>query len=349
MKYNRIDVYYDKDSKFKYALVETNIGEIKITDEGKFKSLYEEIKETDEKVEFEVHKEGKEEVKEERKSEIDEIIYEVDEEYRTKKKGKKIVKGLVIFGSVAVLATGVCHLVKYTNWFNSKTASFTKDDNIKDDDYYKIVVDNSNGKTTVFDGVMDKVVDNQSGTKEVTTRLSEDNYNNLSSKEIMNALDNNWRLANSSIIEISNYINNGKLNGSAYYSNFSTYLPNSKDKAVVGYFSSLRNEIVRSAYEYKNVSLVKSNTKTLYSNFAEFITGNNYFLDSQNGKNVKVYYDDLSDMAKSIVLQIGMSALTMDVDYKYNAENMDKFDVLEKAETLYYNDVLPSITKGSSK
>lgn len=359
MKYDTIiDVYLDEENKFKYAVVDAEIGQIRINDETKFNKFLDDIKKSGENVVINEIKDKKE-TEDTPTSEIDEIFYEIEEEYSKKgkmRKSKKFITKLVAWSSaIVILAVGGIHLKKYTNIFDGKKIIFgNSNTNIETKDPDKIVVkDNTNGKTTEFDKVMSGVVSNQTTTSKVTNQLAEGDYGNLSSSEIMSALDNNWRLANSSIIEISNYLNGYDLNGNAYYGNFSKSFSDKEDKAVVEYFSVLRNKIVSAAYEDKSASSVKTNAKALYSDFAKFVIGGNKLNVTINGKTKGVAYSELSDMAKGIVLQIGMAALMMPVDYTYYNQSQDwtykKMDIIENASTMYYEDLMPAINKGSSK
>ena len=390
MEYKNVVVYNDKDEKFIKAIVETNFGKIEVTDVDKFNKLMTEfanqekvtldtLLKNEKLITKIVEKEDKKETTSSvilTEEEIDKIINgssSKDKKIKKEKSKKKtgIVKKLLCsVGVLVLLATGSYHLDKHNNTFNGKVIKFhkrvvefftpAKDVNDKDvvinqngvvvttnKDF--TIVDSGEKNKSEYDKNMEAVVNRQDKTDEVISKLDE-KVVNMTKEEILTAINDNARIANSSLFEVSQFINDKKLTGKAYYYNFEKNFSNgSYDYNTIKVLSDLRNSVLKSVFEEKDAQKAKSLIRDFYSLYAEVVT-----LDKKCSYNGLVLdFSEMSDIGKATVLELGVAMLEIylpNYEYEVDGKKLNKEKILEDAVETLEEDLIPTlIDKGYRK
>lgn len=388
MEYKKVIIYRDENGDFTKAVVETNFGVLEILDKDKVKVLLQEFahqkgldldvlltnEELVNEVVVRIHeepKDDKEHFEEDRpraryasEEEADEVVFDVDHKKKKKKKGNSgFIKKLVTYASViAVLATGSVVLVrskvggKVVKFFQNIGTNIedTFNGNKNDNNIQNITVVNPGDTSeSEYDKVMQGVIKRQDETNEVTSQLTNNKVVELTHEQILSALNDNTRIANSSIFEVSQYINGHELTGNAYYNNFeSIFGNNNMDYYAVKKFSDMRNEVLRLVYEAKDVERAKAAIRDFYSLYTEFVTLEKKCIVKVDGKDVTVNFSELSDMAQATVLDLGIAMFTINLDYNYYYDNRvcTKIDILDDSINMLEGQLVPRlINKGYSK
>lgn len=324
----------------------------------------------DEEAKEETIEEEIDEEEENEEDDLDEIVYNVDrKKTRKKRKTKKIITRLVAFATASVvLVTGAIHLKKHTNIFNGKPISFIDTETDKEIDGeileqfdYKdgnsqqkgniYIVDSGKTNKGEYDQVMQEVVERQEQNEVITESLIDNKSVQATEEQILYTLEDNSRIANSSMFEVSEFINGKSLRGKAYYYAFENMF-SGMDYNAVKVFSDLRNITLRSAFEEKDAEATKNWVRQFYSLYTDFVYGKKSCVVSIKGKDTTIKFDKLSDMAKATVLNIGVSMLTINLDYNYaNGDNVvSKYDILDDSIAILDGEVVPVLlNKGRSK
>lgn len=382
MNCKSITIYKDVDNNFEKAIIETDIGKMTIEKEEDLNKALKSIAEQDKITVEELYKSDFVKVikKEERKSEdkrgtLDDLT---DEEYEIffgtknnkKAKGKKTIKRLLAGATViALLGTGTYFIVENRNVIGGKLkALFNHDKKIE-----TTVNKNNTGKITYvsssstsskndekknnnnseYDKTMEGVIKRQEENDKVMSQIMTQTTVELSNEEILQALNDNSRIANSSIFEISQYINDRGLSGTAYYYNFETLFTNgSADYNAVKMFSDMRNDIVKETFKNKDAADTKSKIKEFYTLYTEFVMVGDSRQFDLNGKSYSLKFDDLSDLAQTTILEIGSAMFTIDLDYKYSEGkySFDKEEILNTSVEMLECELIPRlVNKGYRK
>lgn len=254
-----------------------------------------------------------------------------------KEKGKKLKITLSIVSAAVIIGVGTCHLIKNSKYNNKR---------IKDGQELIQIVLNSDPNTsnTKFEDNLNVATQDH---QTIQDKLYDMTYNNLnmSDEEFKQAMYEISMMSFANIQEISKYINGSKLTGDAYYCNFeSIFKPNSVDYQIIKYFSTLKSNIVNSAYTENDKKEVKDRIKTFYERFISFaIENSGYNASNSNGKFI-VKMDDLTPLAKHCIYSLMSGVTSIDYNYKngtYNRENIIDFINSE------YNDVYKELRNNS--
>ena len=334
------------------------------------------LEETDKDEEQKDNEEEVDEEKEETEDSEEEIVYNANSK-KTKKKNKKgtkkIITRLVAFATAGVvLVTGAIHLKKHTNLFNGKHIIFNGEDTNLDNpliyqeevleqfDYTNgngqvngniYIVDSGKDNEGEYGKVMEGVAGRQEGNEVLTEQLAEKEPVQATSDQILYTLEDNSRIASSSMFEVSEFINGNGLKGKAYYYSFENMFTG-MDYNAVKVFSDMRNIVLRSAFEEKDIESAKTWIRQFYSMYTDFVYGGKSCLVSVNGKETTIEFDKLSDMAKATILDLGVAMLTVNLDYNYaNGDEMvSKFDILDNTIAILDGEIVPSLlNKGRSR
>lgn len=301
--------------------------------------------------------------------EIERILYGDKKEKKSKGKGKKIVKGLVISGLMATLITGGIHLDRHTNVFNGKKANTTKQEqtvnnsNVNNNVNNATNITNSNGTSspiTYIDSknsseseyhqTMQGVANRSETSDKIIQSLEPDKYVDYTKEQIFDTLSDNARIANSSMFEISEFINGRTLTGKGYYYNFErNFSVGSADYNMLKVFSDLRNELITAAYKDKDISKTKQKLSDIYSLFAKVV-----HLDktiSYDG--VMLDYSGLTSMGKATLLEIGSAFFAINYnDFQLHIDNktLSKETIFNDAVEELEGNLIPSlINKGYTR
>ncbi len=364
MKFKNVTIYYNEENEFEKAKFETEDLSFDVDDKDKFNDIIKKFAGQEKLTIFELLENDKlvkkvtkvvETKKEDELSdeELDEIVFGVE-----KKKKKGFVKKLVIYGSIiTVLGVGIHHSIKHdlfgkrTKELNSnkKVESTVTNNNKVVNNSNFTIVDSGEDSKGEYGEVMEEVILRDGSNSQVIYSLSEDKRVDLTEKEILEVLNDTKRIANSSMFEISQFINGKDLTGEAYYYNFENNFPvGSYDYKVVKLFSDMRNEILKMAYKSNNAKKCKSKVSDFYDLFMEVVIQGS---KSSYG-DLKLDFDDLSDMAQVTILEMGSAMLTVDINYKHENSkgSYTKKELLEEALEMLEEDLIPDLVdKGRSR
>lgn len=384
MKYKNITIYYDKDDNFEKAVIETKYNEFEIDNEEKFDALLAEYAEqngvtVEELIEDEdfikvVQDKPKKKIETEKTfeltdEELDAIFGDSSNDDEKKPKKKSWVKRLIAYAAVvAVLGTGSYHLYKHRDkvkakleglFHSDKKAEFVINDSSNNYTYSSSNNTNTSGITTSdndnkYDEVMVNVMQREEKNNKVIQQLAANGMVvELSNDEIFETLNDHTRIANSSIFEVSQYINDRGLTGKPYYYDFSKlFVPGSADYYAVMMFSNERNDIINEVFQNNNKEEAKELIKSFYNSYTYFVMSKGTQVFIYDNQRYELKFDDLSDMAKATILEIGSAMFTIDLDYSYNDGNyrFDKEEILNDSVAMLEGELIPRlINKGYRK
>lgn len=390
MKYKNITIYYDKDESFEKAIIETKYGNLEIKSEEEFKSLINEyakqngltVKELLAKKDLiktvkdaDTKKKSAYSTRDLTDEELGEIVFEIDEKEKKHKKKKSWIKRLIAGTAIiAILGTGTYYLDKNKKLFGGKIYAIfnpnkkvetlvdnksnnnvqTNSNNNKTSNNGKITsVSSGNDNNSEYDQNMKGVINREENNNQVISQLSNGTVVELSNEQLLETLNDHSRIANSSIFEVSQYINDRGLSGTAYYYNFENlFNKDSLDYNTVKMFSDIRNSIISDVFKEKNKNWAKDGIESFYNLFIDLVFGNGSLKVIIDGQESVINFNDLSDMAKTTVLELGTAMLTIDYDYSYNDGNLsfEKEEILNNSVSMLEGELVPKlINKGYRK
>lgn len=369
MKYNNVVINYNSDGEFIFSDFETNKGNIYVTNK---KQHDENIKEfaAQEGITIEEFMKRNDLVqikKEERHSDFDDDMEDEEDNKREKsQKFKKWVKRLIATAAVIVLATCGYSLDKRKKVFGGRIyALFHPKEKIEssfkggmfdanDSDVVSINISTSvgNGGDNEYNEYIANVNEKADVNSQIIWQVATNDVVNFNNEEIMEALNANLHISNGSLLGVSQYINDREFDETAYYYNFENlFQPGTTDYNSVFVFSKMRNDIIEMAFSKKDPNEIKKIIKNYYKMFTDYSVLNKKCKYKANDQEIVLNYDELSDMAKLVILELGDSMMMVDCDYSYNdgEVDFDKSDVIEQNESLR-NDLLRKIVnKGYRK
>lgn len=386
MEYKNMELYLKSDGTFDNAVIYTNIGTLRVTEKDEFDRVLKDFSKqesipTDALLTSDKYVKVVRERPKAKLGEVDDedIIYDEDlampdnkkktkkekEPKKEKKTKKSWIKRLIAtVTAVVVLGTGAYHLDKHKKVFNGKVVSFVSTVSADVNNAYNnltsnndnatiTVLDSGNG-TSEYDDVMSNVSKRQENNRGVEQQVANNKVVELTKEEILQFVNDNARIANSSMFEVSQYINGKSLTGKAYYYNFESnkVYPNSVDYILVKKFSDLRNSVLDQAFKNKNVEATKEAIREFYSLYTEVVTLSKTVKITNNGRTYNVKFDDLSDMAKTTILELGTALFEINLDYNYYENNkmIKKDAILEDSVKMLEEELIPVlINKGYSK
>jgi len=367
MEYTKFKVYYNSDGTFKKAEMSTSIGNFSISDEDKFKLALADfarqkgMTETElmndsllvEKVESKKKKSTK--LKKPKVSEMSDEEYKYYSAAGGNKKKNLLKTGLAITTAGLVIAAGSWAIsklgAKKVNSNNTKAPTAYEDivvnptavpyyPEVTEEPYYDDSYDYGN---TGYDGMVDRNDENSQVIYQLANNGTVDNY---SETEILDAINVYAGKMTDFTFEISQYINDRGSLGPAYYYDYETlFNGNSTDYLAVKMFSKMTNDIIIEAYQNNN----KENTISLINSFCDVYTdfvfcGGEYTFEL-NGQYYSISFNDLSDMAKFTILDLGREMFNIDLDYSYDNGNYQftKEDIIVNTGAMLEDELVPRL------
>ena len=377
MTYNNCEVYYNKDNEFEKAIFSTSVGRLEIIDESIFNTKINEFARQERlSVDDLLNKDNlikkfKSNKNKTKKNKIEKMTSDQYYNYvLRRKKNSGLVKGLAITTSIAVLAGGIWVISKLApgrkttddfkiptkNQYTIEQNTGTSNDLIDDNEvaltpsYTGInSVNSGSSNGSEYDKVMSGVINREQENNQIISQLVTGNTVELSNEEILQAINDNSRSANSSIFEVSQYINDRGLHGTAYYCSFEKlFTPGTVDYNAVKMFSDMRNDIVKTVFQSKNKTAAISKIDAFYNLYTEFVMVGPCKFTLGNQSYV-INYNDLSDMAKATILEIGSAMFTIDLDYTYNdgKYKFKKDEIYNDSVSMLEGELLPRLINKS--